>query len=84
VARRRHGLKVEDEGLLKDFIVIFVFLGMLYTVRCCFFMPESYSQKKKTIQREAIQAKHERATLWSIGHSVLNQQDNQLDRVRER
>jgi hypothetical protein len=28
--RRRHGLKVEDEGLLKDFIVIFVFLGALY------------------------------------------------------
>jgi hypothetical protein len=36
VARRQHGLKVEDEGLLKDFIVIFVFLGVLCTV-CCFF-----------------------------------------------
>jgi hypothetical protein len=29
---RRHGLEVEDEGLLKDLIVIFVFLGMLCTV----------------------------------------------------
>jgi hypothetical protein len=35
-ARRRHGLEVEDEGLLKDLIVIFVFLGLLCTV-CCFF-----------------------------------------------
>ncbi|XP_071683790.1 uncharacterized protein [Lolium perenne] len=31
--RHRHGLEVEDEGLLKDLIVIFVFLGMLCTVR---------------------------------------------------
>jgi hypothetical protein len=35
-ARRRHGLEVEDEGLLKDFVVIFVFLGVLCTVRCFF------------------------------------------------
>jgi hypothetical protein len=35
-ARRRHGLEVEDEGLLKDLVVIFVFLEMLYTVRCFF------------------------------------------------
>jgi hypothetical protein len=35
-ARRRHGLEVEDEGLLKDFVVIFVFLGMFCTVRCFF------------------------------------------------
>jgi hypothetical protein len=35
-ARRRHGLEVEDEGLLKYFIVIFVFLGVLGTVRCFF------------------------------------------------
>jgi hypothetical protein len=34
--RRRHGLEVEDEGLLKDLIVIFVFLGVLCTVRCFF------------------------------------------------
>jgi hypothetical protein len=44
-ARRRHGLKVEDEGLLKDFIVIFVFLGALYFL-LFLLMPESYSQKK--------------------------------------
>jgi hypothetical protein len=35
-ARRRHGPEVEDEGLLKDLIVIFVFLGLLCTVRCFF------------------------------------------------
>jgi hypothetical protein len=34
--RRRHGLEVEDEGLLKDLVVIFVFLKVLCTV-CCFF-----------------------------------------------
>jgi hypothetical protein len=32
-ARRRHGLDVEDEGLLKDLVVIFVFLEVLCTVR---------------------------------------------------
>jgi hypothetical protein len=31
-ARRRHGLEVEDEGLLKDLVVIFIFLGVLCTV----------------------------------------------------
>jgi hypothetical protein len=35
-ARRRHGLEVEDEGLLKDLIVIFVFLGVFRIVRCFF------------------------------------------------
>jgi hypothetical protein len=35
-ARRRHGLEVEDEGLLKDFVVFFVFLEVLCTVRCFF------------------------------------------------
>jgi hypothetical protein len=35
-ARRRHGLEVEDKGLLKDLVVIFVFLGVLCTI-CCFF-----------------------------------------------
>jgi hypothetical protein len=35
-ARRRHGLEVEDEGLLKDLIVIFVFLEIFCTVRCFF------------------------------------------------
>ena len=33
-ARRRHGLEIEDEGLLKDFVVIFVFLEVFCTVRC--------------------------------------------------
>jgi hypothetical protein len=36
VARRRHGLEVEDKGLLKDLVVIFVFLVVLCTVRCFF------------------------------------------------
>jgi hypothetical protein len=36
VARRRHGLKIEDEELLKDLVVIFIFLGVLFTVRCFF------------------------------------------------
>jgi hypothetical protein len=31
-----YGLKVEDEGLLKDLVVIFVFLEVLLTVRCFF------------------------------------------------
>jgi hypothetical protein len=35
-ARRRYGLEVEDEGLLKDFVVIFAFLVALCTVRCFF------------------------------------------------
>jgi hypothetical protein len=35
-ARRRHGLEVEDEGLLMDLVVIFVFLELLCIV-CCFF-----------------------------------------------
>ena len=35
-ARRRHGLKVEDEGHLKNLVVIFVFVEMFWTVRCFF------------------------------------------------
>jgi hypothetical protein len=35
-ARRRHGLEVEDEWLLKDLVVIFILLGVLCTVRCFF------------------------------------------------
>ena len=35
-ARRRHGLEVEDEGHLKNFVVIFVFVEMFWTVRCFF------------------------------------------------
>jgi hypothetical protein len=35
-ARRRHGLEVENEGLLKDLVVIFIFLKMFCTIRCFF------------------------------------------------
>jgi hypothetical protein len=35
-ACRRHGLEVEDEWLLKDFIVIFIFLGVRCTVHYFF------------------------------------------------
>jgi hypothetical protein len=35
-AHRRHGLEVEGEGLLKDLVVIFVFLRVLCTIRCFF------------------------------------------------
>jgi hypothetical protein len=35
-ARRRYGLEVVDKGLLKNFVVIFVFLEVLCTVRCFF------------------------------------------------
>jgi hypothetical protein len=34
-ARHRHGLEVEDEGLLKD-LVIFIFIEIFCTVRCFF------------------------------------------------
>jgi hypothetical protein len=36
VAHRRHGLEVEDEGLLKDLVVIFVFLEIFCTFQCFF------------------------------------------------
>jgi hypothetical protein len=36
VAHCRRGLEVEDEGLLKDLVVIFVFLKVLCTVHCFF------------------------------------------------
>jgi hypothetical protein len=35
-AHRRHGLEVEDEGLFKDLVVIFIFLAVLCTVRFFF------------------------------------------------
>jgi hypothetical protein len=35
-ARRRHGLEVEDKGHLRDFVIIFIFIEMLCTVRCFF------------------------------------------------
>jgi hypothetical protein len=35
-AHRRHGLEVEDEGHLKNFIVIFIFVQVPYIVRCFF------------------------------------------------
>jgi hypothetical protein len=34
--RRRHGMEVEGEGLLKDLVTIFVFLKALCTIRCFF------------------------------------------------
>jgi hypothetical protein len=34
--RHRHGLEVEDEGHLKDFDVIFVFVEVFCTIRCFF------------------------------------------------
>jgi hypothetical protein len=36
VARHRHGLEVEDEGLLKNLVVFFVFLELSCTVHCLF------------------------------------------------
>jgi hypothetical protein len=36
VARRRHGLEVEDERLFKDLVAIFIFLGVLCTVHYFF------------------------------------------------
>jgi hypothetical protein len=35
-AHHRQGLKVEIEGLLKNLVLIFVFLGVLCTARCFF------------------------------------------------
>jgi hypothetical protein len=35
-ARRRHGLEIKDKGLLKDLVIIFVFLEVLCIV-CYFF-----------------------------------------------
>jgi hypothetical protein len=35
-AHRRRGLEVEDEGLLKDLVVIFIFRGVLCTIFCFF------------------------------------------------
>jgi hypothetical protein len=35
-ARSRHGLEIEDEGLLKNLVVIFVFLEIFCTVQCFF------------------------------------------------
>jgi hypothetical protein len=46
VTRCRHGLEVEDEGPLKDLVVIFDLFGLLCIVRF-FVMPVSYSQKTK-------------------------------------
>jgi hypothetical protein len=40
-ARRRHGLKVEDKGLLKDLFVIFVFIKC-FVLFAISLMPGSY------------------------------------------
>jgi hypothetical protein len=47
--RRRHGLEVEDEGLLKDLVVIFIFLGVLCTVRYFFNVRVLFAKKKITL-----------------------------------
>jgi hypothetical protein len=44
-ARRRQGVEVENEGLLKDLVVIFIFLRC-FVLFVVFLMSESYSQKK--------------------------------------
>jgi hypothetical protein len=41
-AHRRHGLEIEDEGLLKD-LVIFLFFLKFFVLFVIFLMPESYS-----------------------------------------
>ena len=45
-ARRRHVLEIEDEGHLKNLVVIFIFLDVLY---CSVFllMPVSFFAKKR-------------------------------------
>jgi hypothetical protein len=45
VARRRHTLVVEDEGHLKDFIIIFVFVEMLCIVHCFLLMLGPFRKK---------------------------------------
>jgi hypothetical protein len=54
-ARRRHNLEVEDEGLLKDLIVIFVFVGRLYTV-CFSFNARVLFVKKKDLRSNWTEA----------------------------
>jgi hypothetical protein len=46
-AHRRHGLEVEDEGLLKNLVVIFVFLRcfVLFVVRCFFYVRVLFTKK---------------------------------------
>jgi hypothetical protein len=48
VACRRHGLEVEDEGLLKDLVIIFVFLGMLCIDRCFFNASVLFAKKRES------------------------------------
>jgi hypothetical protein len=48
-AHRRHGLEVEDEGLLKDLVVIFIFLGVLCIA--CFFNARVLFAKKVNFER---------------------------------
>jgi hypothetical protein len=44
--RHRHGLKVEDEGLLNDFIVIFVFFGCFVLFVVSFNARALFAKKK--------------------------------------
>jgi hypothetical protein len=45
-AHHRHGLEVEDEGLLKDLIVIFVFLGFFVLFGVSFNARVLFAKKK--------------------------------------
>jgi hypothetical protein len=45
--RRRHGLEVEDEEHIKDLVVIFFFIEVLYTVRCFSLTSRSFLAKEK-------------------------------------
>ena len=45
-ARRRHGLEVEDEGHLKDFVIILFFVELFHTVRCFFYGRVIFAKKR--------------------------------------
>jgi hypothetical protein len=46
-SHRQHGLEVDDEGLLKDLVVIFIFLKMLCIVRYFFNARVLFEKKKR-------------------------------------
>jgi hypothetical protein len=46
-AHRRHSLEVEDGGLLKDLVVIFIFLRVLCTVQCSSNARVLFAKKKQ-------------------------------------
>jgi hypothetical protein len=61
-AHRWHGLEVEDEGLLTNFVVIFVFLEVLCTVYC-FYLCESPILKKS---KKYTMTKSETYIYWVV------------------